>query len=287
MKLSIASGKGGTGKTLVSTSLAASLYSLGDGRIAIADCDVEEPNSHLFFPDRTLLEKESCQVAVPVIDEELCTHCGKCSEVCAYHALAVLPGTVLIFPELCHGCGACSIICPEKAISEGSRSIGEIFHASSGGMDIVWGELALGEARTTPLIKAVKQRAQGDTLIVDCPPGTSCSMVESVRGSDFCLLVTEPTPFGLYDLDIALKVLDKMKIPQAVLVNKSGVGDRKLYHYLEEKKIPLLMEIPLDRKIAEIYSQGEIFVLRMPEWKERFVELANRIEEMIACCRSL
>lgn len=287
MKLSIASGKGGTGKTLVSTSLAASLYSLGDGRIAIADCDVEEPNSHLFFPDRTLLEKESCQVAVPVIDEELCTHCGKCSEVCAYHALAVLPGTVLIFPELCHGCGACSIICPEKAISEGSRSIGEIFHARSGGMDIVWGELALGEARTTPLIKAVKQRAQGDTVIVDCPPGTSCSMVESVRGSDFCLLVTEPTPFGLYDLDIALKVLDKMKIPQAVLVNKSGVGDRKLYHYLEEKKIPLLMEIPLDRKIAEIYSQGEIFVLRMPEWKERFVELGNRIEEMIACCRSL
>jgi len=286
LKLSIASGKGGTGKTLVSTSLAAALLSQRGRGITIADCDVEEPNAYLFFPDRTLLKKESCQVAMPVIDEELCTHCGKCSEVCAYHALAVLPQAVLIFPELCHGCGACSIICPEKAISEGSRSVGQIFHARSGGMDIIWAELALGEARTTPLIKAVKERAKSDTVIVDCPPGTSCSMVESVRGSDFCLLVTEPTPFGLYDLDIALKVLDKMEIPQAVLVNKSGIGDRKLYQYLEEKKIPLIMEIPLDRRIAEIYSRGEIFIFHMPGWKERFIELAKRIEEMIACCRS-
>lgn len=282
MKLSIASGKGGTGKTLVATSLAASLHSQRGRGITIADCDVEEPNAYLFFPDRTLLEEESCQVVVPVVDEEKCTHCGKCSKACNYHALAVLPQTVLIFPQLCHGCGACSIVCPEKAISESSRSIGEIFHARSEGMDIVWAKLALGEARTTPLIKAVKDRAQSDTVIVDCPPGTSCSLVESVRGSDFCLLVTEPTPFGLYDLDIALRVLDKMGIPQAVLVNKSGVGDRKLYQYLMERKIPLLMEIPLDRRIAEIYSRGEIFVLQMPEWKERFVELAKRIEEMIS-----
>jgi len=282
LKLSIASGKGGTGKTLVSTSLAASLHSQRGKGITIADCDVEEPNAYLFFPARTLLERESCQVVVPVIDEDKCSHCGKCSNVCAYHALAVLPQTVLIFPELCHGCGACSIICPEKAISEGSLSVGEIFHARSAGMDIIWGELALGEARTTPLIKAVKERAKSGTVIIDCPPGTSCSMVESVRGSDFCLMVTEPTPFGLYDLEIALKVLDRMKIPQAVLINKSGLGDRKLYHYLEEKKIPLLMEIPLDRRIAEIYSRGEIFVIHMPEWKERFVELAKRIEEMIS-----
>ena len=281
MKLSIASGKGGTGKTLVSTSLAASLLSERREQITIADCDVEEPNAYLFFPDRTLLKKESCQVPVPVIDEEKCTHCGKCSEVCAYHALAVLPQTVLIFPELCHGCGACSIVCPENAISETYRSVGEIFHARSEGLDIIWAELNLGEARTTPLIKAVKERAQSETVIVDCPPGTSCSMVESVRDSDFCLLVTEPTPFGLYDLDIALRVLDNMDIPKAVLVNKSGMGDLKTYEYLEKKKIPLLMEIPLDRKIAEIYSRGEIFVQGMPEWKERFVGLAKRIEEMI------
>lgn len=280
MKISIASGKGGTGKTLVATSIAASLAPTV--RAAIADCDVEEPNSYLFFPDRVLLERKECHVAVPVIEEEKCTHCGRCAEVCAYHALAVLPQTVLLFPELCHGCGACSIICPEKAISESSRSIGEIFLARSPGVELVWGELALGEARTTPMIKAVKERAEGDTVIVDCPPGTSCSMVEAVRGSDFCLLVTEPTPFGLYDLNIALKVLEKMKMPHAVLVNKSGMGDRKVYDYLKQRKIPLLMEIPLDRKIAEIYSRGEIFSEKMPEWKPRFAALVRRIGEMIS-----
>jgi len=280
LKISIASGKGGTGKTLVATSIAASLASTG--RVAIADCDVEEPNSYLFFPDRLILERKECHVAVPVIDEDRCTHCGKCAEVCAYHALAVLPQTVLLFPELCHGCGACIIVCPEKAVSESFRSIGEIFVARSHETEIVWGELALGEARTTPLIKAVKERAEGDMVIVDCPPGTSCSMVEAVRGSDFCLLVTEPTPFGLYDLNIALKVLAKMKMPHAVLVNKSGMGDSKVYDYLEQRKVPLLMEIPLDRKIAEIYSQGGIFAERMPEWKPRFASLISRIEEMIS-----
>jgi MinD superfamily P-loop ATPase len=266
LKISIASGKGGTGKTLVATSLAASLASPGTS-VTIADCDVEEPNVYLFFPQRILLEKKECRVSVPVIDEARCTHCGKCSEVCAYHALAVLQQTVLLFPELCHGCGACTIICHEKAVSETSRSVGEIFRAQSDGVEIIWGELALGEARTTPLIKAVKERAGGENVIVDCPPGTSCSLVESVRGTDFCLLVTEPTPFGLCDLDIALLVLEKMNIPRAVLVNKSGMGDRKVYQYLEKRNIPLLMEIPLDRKIAELYSRGEIFVEKMPEWK--------------------
>ncbi len=282
MKISIASGKGGTGKTLVATSIAVSLASLDGTQVTIADCDVEEPNSYLFFPDRILLERKECHVPVPVIDEEKCTHCGKCSEVCAYHALAVLPQTVLLFPELCHGCGACTIICPEKAVSDGSRSVGEIFRARSNGLDIIWGELGLGEARTTPLIKAVKNEAGGKMVIVDCPPGTSCSLVESVRGTDFCLLVTEPTPFGLYDLDIAIKVLEKMNIPRGVLVNKSGMGDQKVYEYLEKKNIPLLMEIPLDRKIAELYSHGEIFAEKMPEWKARFVGMVRKIEETIS-----
>ncbi len=282
MKISIASGKGGTGKTLVATSLAVSLASPADERITIADCDVEEPNSFLFFPERTLLERKECLVPVPVIDEAKCTHCGKCADFCAYHALAVLPQTVLLFPELCHGCGGCTIICPEGAVSETSRSVGEIFQARSDGVQIIWGELRLGEARTTPLIKAVKDAARSEIVIVDCPPGTSCSLVESVRGTDFCLLVTEPTPFGLYDLNIALKVLDKMKVPRAVLVNKSGMGDRKVYEYLEKRNIPLLMEIPLDRKIAEIYSQGEIFAQKMPEWKGKFADMARRIEEMIS-----
>lgn len=282
MNISIASGKGGTGKTLVATNIAVSLASTGIGHVTVADCDVEEPNAYLFFPERILLEREKCQVSVPVIDEAKCTHCGKCSEVCAYHALAVLPETVLLFPELCHGCGACTIICPEKAVSETTRSVGEIFRARSGDVEIIWGELALGEARTTPLIKAVKERAAGENVIVDCPPGTSCSLVESVRGTNFCLLVTEPTPFGLYDLDIALRVLEKMNIPRAVLVNKSGMGDRKVYEYLEKRNIPLLMEIPLDRKIAELYSQGEIFAEKMPEWKAKFAGMVREIEEMIS-----
>lgn len=293
MKISIASGKGGTGKTLVATSLAASCAIRTGKRITIVDCDVEEPNSYLFFPDRSLIAKQQCLVSVPVFDESKCSHCGKCADFCAYHAIAVLPQTILLFPELCHGCGGCKIICPEKAVSESTRSIGEIIRAASGRVQIVWGELAVGEARATPLIKAVKDQAAGTDrgegyshgsgdVIVDCPPGTSCTMVESVRDTDFCLLVTEPTPFGLYDLDIALKVLEKMKIPRGVLINKSGIGDRKVHDYLEKRGIPMLMEIPLDRKIAEIYSRGEIFALQMPEWQARFVGMMEKIEEMVA-----
>jgi len=282
LKISIASGKGGTGKTLVATYLAISLASCGLGCVTIADCDVEEPNDYLFFPYRTLLERGDCSVAVPVIDEAKCTHCGKCSEVCAYNALAVLPETVLLFPELCHGCKACALICPEKAVSESSRSIGEIFRAKSGGLEIIWGELGLGEARTTPLIKSVKEKAGGENVIVDCPPGTSCSLVESVRGTDFCLLVTELTPFGLYDLRIALRVLEKMDIPRGVLVNKTGIGNRDVYKYLEKRDAPLLMEIPLDRKIAELYSRGEIFAEKMPEWKAKFAGMMRKIEDLVA-----
>lgn len=279
LKISIASGKGGTGKTLVATSLA---VSLADKKAVIADCDVEEPNVHLFFPRKQLLEKKECEVPVPIIDEEICTHCGLCSDNCAFHALAVLFQKVLVFQELCHGCGACAFVCPEKAISEGRRSVGEVFRAESGCLKIVWGELKPGEARTTPLIHSVKEEAKGDLVIVDCPPGTSCSMVESVRGTDFCLLVTESTPFGLYDLDLALRALEMMKTPRGVLINKSGIGDRKIYEYLEKHKVPLLMEIPFSRKIAELYSRGIIFVEHMPEWKERLAALAKKIEEQIA-----
>ncbi|HNX09947.1 MAG TPA: ATP-binding protein [Methanothrix sp.] len=281
MKISVASGKGGTGKTLVATNMAATLASLDELGVTIADCDVEEPNSHLFFPKKTIIERKDCQVTVPVIDEGRCSHCGKCSDVCAYHALAVLKKDVLLFAELCHGCGACAIVCPENAISDGSRTIGEIIRARSNGLEMVWGELATGEARSTPLIRAVKDEAENKMVIVDCPPGTSCALVESVRGTDFCLLVTEPTPFGLYDLKIAVKVLAKMAIPHGVLVNKCGTGDERVYSYLKEKNIPLLMEIPLDRRIAEIYSRGMLFAEEMAEWKAQFKDLARKIENMV------
>ena len=283
LKISIASGKGGTGKTLVASSLALSLAdkNLANKRLVIADCDVEEPNVHLFFPNKQVLEKKSCEVPLPIIDEAKCTHCGSCSDVCAYHALAVLPQAVLIFPELCHGCGGCTLACPENAISEGSRSVGEIFRAKSNDIEIIWGELRPGEARATPLVRSVRDLARGDTVIVDCPPGTSCSMVEAVQGTDFCLLVTEPTPFGLYDLHLAIRVLEKMSIPRGVLINKSGIGDRKVHEYLKKRQIPILMEIPFEREIAELYSRGVIFVDQMPEWKDKFAALAGKIEERI------
>jgi MinD superfamily P-loop ATPase len=274
--ISIASGKGGTGKTLVATSLAVSLP-----KAQLLDCDVEEPNAFLFFPNRKLLERSECQVPVPVIDMERCVHCGSCSDVCAFNALAALPQEVLVFPELCHGCGGCILACPEKAIKEGRRTVGHVFWAISGDHDLVWGELRLGEARTTPLIRAVRERASSGIAIVDCPPGTSCSLVEAVRGTDFCLLVTEPTPFGLYDLDLALKVLAKMEIPRGVLVNKGGIGDGKVYEYLKKRKIPLLMEIPMSREIAELYSRGLILAEEIPAWRERFAALAEAIGEMI------
>ncbi|NPV62330.1 MAG: 4Fe-4S binding protein [Methanotrichaceae archaeon] len=279
MIVSIASGKGGTGKTLVATSLASSL---SNGKAVLADCDVEEPNAYLFFPERALVEETGFSVPVPLVDEEKCNHCGECAKFCAYHALAVFPSQVLVFPELCAGCGGCVLVCPEKAIAEGLRPIGTIYQAKNGSMDLIWGELNLGEARVTPLIRGVLERARGERVIVDCPPGTSCPMVEAVRGSDFCLLVTEPTPFGLYDLDIALRVLKILNIPHGVLINKSGIGDRSMYKYLQERKVPLLMEIPMSRRIAELYSHGTIFVYEMPEWKEKFQQLWDKIEEMVS-----
>jgi MinD superfamily P-loop ATPase len=276
MIISIASGKGGTGKTLVATNMAASL-----GKVELVDCDVEEPNSYLFFPDREIMENSDCTLSIPVIDDEKCTRCGICSDFCAYNALAVFPQEVLFFEGLCHGCGGCTIACPEDAITEGIRPIGKIYQAQAGNVGLIWGELNLGEIMATPLIREVKRKAKSDLVLIDSPPGTACPVIEAVRDSDFCVLVTEPTPFGLYDLSIAVKVLKEMEIPCGVIVNRSGIGDKKVYSYCEDKEIPLLMEIPFSRKIAELYSKGIIFSREMPEWRDRFVELEGRIEEMV------
>ena len=274
MMISVASGKGGTGKTLVATNLAASI-----GSVELLDCDVEEPNSYLFFPDLEEMESSDCNVPIPVIDEDRCTRCGRCSEFCAYHALAVFPKEVLLFPELCHGCGGCDLVCPEGAVSMGTRAIGKIHRARSGGVRLLWGELFVGEPMATPLIRAVKAEARGDLLLVDSPPGTACPVIEAVRGSDFCLLVTEPTPFGLYDLSIAVQVVTRMEIPCGVVVNRSGIGDRGVYDYCEREGIPILLEIPMKREIAELTSRGVLFSKVMVEWQEKFVHLLERIEE--------
>jgi MinD superfamily P-loop ATPase len=202
MIVSIASGKGGTGKTLVATSLAFSLK--GKHRVQLLDCDVEEPNDHIFLKP-VITRREAVSIPVPEINEAKCSHCGLCAEVCAYNALAVLPDRVMVFPELCHGCGACSYLCPEKAISEVGRETGVVELGQADGIDFVQGRLDVGEAMPSPVIRRVKEKARPDgVVIIDAPPGTSCPVVESVKGSDFCLLVTEPTPFGFNDLVLAL-----------------------------------------------------------------------------------
>lgn len=277
MIVSIASGKGGTGKTLVATSLALALSSKKG--VQILDCDVEEPNDYIFMkPVFDIREKSS--IPIPVIDEQKCTHCGKCAQICAYNALAVLKNKVLTFPELCHGCGACTYLCPEKAIREEPREIGVVEIGNSNGVEFVQGVLNVGEAMAPPIIRQVKKHInRGGISIIDSSPGTSCPVVEAIKGSDFCLMVTEPTPFGLHDLKLAVEVVKVLGIPCGVVINRSSENDSETEKYCREEGLPVLMKIPLDIEIARIYSRGIPLIEGMPEWKERFVGLMDRIEQ--------
>jgi MinD superfamily P-loop ATPase len=279
MIISVASGKGGTGKTLIATSLA---LSLGNGtEVQFLDCDVEEPNAHIFLKP-VIERREPVSIPIPQIDEQKCTFCGKCAEVCAYNALAVLKDRVLVFPELCHGCGACSYLCPEDAISEVEREIGVVEVGRSKQIEFIHGRLAVGEAMAPPVIRKVKEHVDPEkTVIIDVPPGTSCPVVEAVEGSDFCLLVTEPTPFGLNDLTLAVETVKKLNISRGVVVNRAGVGDRKVDEYCEQEGIPLLLHIPLDTRIARLYSQGISLVEGMPEWRDAFLKLAEDIRQQV------
>ncbi|GAI11415.1 unnamed protein product, partial [marine sediment metagenome] len=243
MIISVASGKGGTGKTLVATSL---VLSLSDkGRVQLLDCDVEEPDAHIFLKP-TFTHSEVVSIPIPRVDEEKCTYCGKCAEVCAYNAIAVMKEKVLIFPELCHGCGACSYLCPEGAISEEGKEIGVVEFGHSNGVKFVHGKLSIGEPMALPIIRRVKQHVDSEgIIIIDVSPGTSCPVVEAVRGSNFCLLVTEPTPFGLNDLVLAVEVVRKLDIPCGVVLNRNGVGDKRVEEYCHRENIPILLTIPL------------------------------------------
>lgn len=276
MIVSIASGKGGTGKTSVAVNMALSI-----GNVQFLDCDVEEPNAHLLLHPK-ISRTEAIHVSVPVVNEELCDHCGKCAELCQYNALFVGSDKVLVFPELCHSCGGCVLICPKKAITEEKRRIGTLKLGSAGNLELVYGELEIGEPMAVPVIKEVKRRiVRTKNVILDSPPGASCPVIETVRGSDFCVLVTEPTPFGLHDLKITVQVLEDMAIPLGVVVNRADIGDKKVYEYCEEKKIPILLEIPFQRKIAELYSRGVPFSVEMPEWKEKLQTLFNDIRRLV------
>jgi len=254
---------------------------LSIGKVQFLDCDVEEPNAHLLLHPK-ISRTEPVYLPVPVVNEEVCDHCGKCGDFCQYNAIFVSPEKVLIFPELCHSCGGCILVCPKKAISEEQHRIGTLKFGSAGGLELVYGELEVGEPMAVPVIRKVKRQIEsGKTVILDSPPGTSCPVIETVKGSNFCVLVTEPTPFGLHDLKITVEVLENMGIPFAVVVNQVDIGDKKVYEYCEEKNIPILLEIPFKRKIAELYSKGIPFSLEMPEWKEKFQRLFNEIRKLV------
>ncbi len=274
MIISIAGGKGGTGKTTVAVNMALSLKDM-----RILDCDVEEPNVHLLLRPK-INETTLVYVPIPQINEELCDHCGECSEFCEQNAIFVSTEKALVFPELCNGCGGCVIVCPKKAISETKRKIGTVRMGVAGDVEVVYGELEVGEPMAVPVIKEVKRQIKGHkTTIIDSPPGTSCPVIESVHESDYCLLVTEPTPFGLHDLKIMVQVLEEIRTPCGVVVNRAGTGDRKLYKYCEENEVPVLLEIPFQRRIAELYSRGIPFTLEMPEWKDKFQMLFEEVTD--------
>jgi MinD superfamily P-loop ATPase len=276
MIVSIASGKGGTGKTSVAVNMALSV-----GNLKLLDCDVEEPNAHLLLhPEIT--KKETVYTSIPKIDRELCNLCGECTKFCQFNAIFVAQERILVFPELCHSCGGCALVCPRKAISWEKHKVGTLNFGAVDGLEVVFGELEVSKPLAIPVIKAVKNQIKnGENVILDSPPGTSCPFVETVRGSDFCVLVTEPTPFGLHDLKIAVDVLRQVAVPFGVVVNRSGLGDKKVYEYCKKEKIRLLLEIPYDRRIAELYSKGVPFISEMPEWEEKFQRLYDEIAGLV------
>lgn len=276
MIISVASGKGGTGKTSVAVNMALSI-----GKAQILDCDVEEPNAHVLLHP-TIHKTEPVYSLVPRIDKELCIYCGECSKFCQYNALFTTSEKTLVFPDLCHSCGGCVLICPKKAISWKEYRTGTLNFGSAGDLSLVYGELKVSKPMAVPIIKAVKKHLKPDgNVIIDSPPGTSCPFVETVRGSDFCILVTEPTPFGLHDLRIAVEVLRKIAIPFGVIVNRAGIGDQSLYDYCRTENIHILLEIPYRRRIAELYSKGVPFSMEMPEWEEKFRATHKEIAELV------
>ena len=277
MIISVASGKGGTGKTTVATNLAISL----DTHVQLLDCDVEEPNAHLFIRP-TWEETRTITTPVPDVDMDKCTLCGKCGEICQFKAIIVIGETVLPFPELCHSCGGCVEVCLEGAITETGRELGIIESGHRKGLEFVNGRLRVGEAMSPPLIKKVRSFARPDRLtIIDAPPGTSCPVISAMKGANFILLVTEPTPFGLYDLKLAVGAVNILGIPCGLVINRSDIGDDQVKAYAEAEGLSILMEIPFDRKIAEAYSRGELLVEVMPNWKDKFLKLYHRIVDIV------
>jgi MinD superfamily P-loop ATPase len=273
MKISVASGKGGTGKTTISLNLARSW----GGPIRLLDCDVEEPNCHVFLPH---VPEQTDVIAIPVpqVDEARCNACGACSRICAFNAIVALETKPLVFPELCHGCGGCTKVCPQQAISERGERIGVVEIGHKDDITLVQGRLDIGVALVPPLIRAVKSHAEdGETVILDAPPGTSCPVIATIGDSDFVVLVTEPTPFGLHDLKLTVELVREMALPFGVVINRVGMGDGRVEDFCRETQVPVLLEIPNDREIAAAYSQGKLMVDVFPAYREGFLRLKEAI----------
>ena len=272
MIVAIASGKGGTGKTTVATNLALSI-----GKTRLLDCDVEEPNVNIFL-NAELKHLKDVNVMIPSINKQKCTLCGECAKACRYNALAVLPKDIMFFSELCHGCGLCKLVCPYNAINEVPKKIGEILYGSKNGIELYQGLLNIGEAMATPVIRELKNFSSQNTII-DAPPGNACPTMEAMRDADYIILVTEPTPFGLHDLKIAVEIVKKFKIPFGVIINKYGIGNEDVEKYCRHEGIKILMKLPHSKKIAELYSVGKPFIEEMDEWRDKFLNMYEEIKD--------
>jgi len=273
MILAVASGKGGTGKTTFSVNLAR----IFDAPVQLLDCDVEEPNVHLFLKG-SMDFQETVSIPVPEVNETLCDGCGECARFCEFNAIVAIKTSPLVFPELCHGCGGCAKVCPRHAIHEVPRPIGSLEIGQRENITLIQGRLNIGEAMAPPLIRAVKKRLDRNVpAILDAPPGTSCPVVATLGKVDYALLVTEPTPFGLHDLKLTVEMIRDLGVPFGVAVNRHGAGDNRVHDYCHKENIPILLEVPDDRRIAEAYSRGQLIVDALPEYRSLFRDLLTRI----------
>jgi len=274
VKIAVASGKGGTGKTTVSVSLALT----AQGQVQYVDCDVEEPNGHIFLSP-VIRTKREIHLVVPRVMEERCSYCGKCRDLCRFHAITVFGRTIMTFADLCHSCGGCFLVCPEDALARDKRLVGVVEKGHAGGVAFVHGRMRVGEAMAVPLIRAVKEECADDGLIiVDAPPGTSCPLVATVKDCDYALLVTEATPFGLHDLRITVGVLRKLELPFGVIINRADIGDARTEKWCLEENIKVHMQIPFDRKIAEGYAAGDPLIASRPELRASFAHVLEELQ---------
>lgn len=278
-KIAICSGKGGTGKTTVAVNLFSTIQTKWTKNVQLIDCDVEEPNDLLFFKDAKIINRSIVNQSVPVIDESQCTFCRKCEEYCEFNAISIIPSVkyASVDPNMCHSCGACLHACKFGAIQEHQHPIGELTNYSRGNQtDILEGSLKIGSPMQTKIIKDLKANAseESDILIYDAPPGTSCPVVETVSAADFVILVTEPTPFGLYDLRLTVNLMKEVQKDFGIVVNKAGLGDREVYAYLKEEEIELLAEIPFNREYAGQYAQGKLLSDIPPLIEQEYMKLA-------------